>query len=109
MTFDASGWMLGLFPVTEPALPVERIGNTHPQIYPQPERFLIQSTSWRLQKPSSIYGGVSLRVFSINPGLLHSEGNLSTNYRELSTNSSAWKRLWGIPMPPTCRRYFVWI
>jgi len=99
MTIYVSGRMLGLLPLTEPALPVEGIRKTHPQIYPQNERFLIQSTSWRLQKSMSIYGGASSRAFSVNPGLLHSEGHLSTNYRELSTNSNPWKRQWGVPLP----------
>ncbi len=107
MAIQASGWMLGVFPLAEPALPVERIGETHPQVYPQKDRFLIQSTSWRLQKAPSIYGGVALWIFEGDPKLLHSRDHLSTDYRDLSTNWSATGRQWGIPLPPTCRRYFV--
>jgi hypothetical protein len=92
MAIPDSGWMLGMFPLTEPALPVERIGETHPQVYPQKERFLIQSTSWRLQKAPSIYGGVTLSAVAGHLGLLHSEDHLSTDYRDLSTNSSPGKR-----------------
>ena len=107
MMLRASGWMLGVFSLTEPALPVERIGKTHPQVYPQKKRFLIQSTSWRLQKALSIYGGIALWIFRGDPGLLHSEDHLSTDYRDLSTNWSARRRQWRISLTPTCRMYFV--
>jgi hypothetical protein len=99
MMIEASGWMLGLLPLTEPALPVERIGNLHPQIYPQEERFLSQSTSWRLPKTPSIYGGLTLSTFPVNSGLLHNERHLSTNYRELSTKYDSGKEPWGNPLP----------
>lgn len=49
---------IGFLPSEEADLPVERIANTYPQIYPQEDLFLIQSTSWRSSKSMPIYGGM---------------------------------------------------
>src|SRR6476659_6639136 len=96
-----SVWMSGLIVSAHPAFSVDRIGRTHPQVFHRKILVLIQSTSWRFTKSLPIYGGRSERQFWVQPGLLHSEGYLSTDYRELSTNLAVAKPIWGISLPPT--------
>ena len=75
--------------------------------YPQKNDFLIKSTSWRFIKSTPIYGGIGKGKFRVQPGLLHSKGYLSTDYRELSTNLGVGKPVWGISLPPKYRRCFI--
>jgi len=92
--------MSGLLPLTEPALPVERIEVTHPQAYPQERGVFVQSTYWGRDKSPPISGGVDLWIFPAYFGLLHSEGYLSTKNRELSTVSLSRQGAGGNTLPP---------
>ena len=54
-----------------------------------------------------IYGGLNFAGKAGHPGLLHNECHLSTDNRELSTNSVSRNGEWGIPLPPTYRMGFI--
>jgi hypothetical protein len=79
-------WILGLFQGKASSLPVERIGKTDPQAYPQEALILILSTSWEAFNTSPISGGGYLSTNLALFGILHSERQLSTKNRGLSTN-----------------------
>ena len=100
MAIHDSGWMLGLLPLMEPALPVERIGVSYQQSYPQEKAFSSHPYLGVFTKGTPIYGGPDLWIFSARFGLVHSRRYLSTKYRDLSTVSPSWTGLWGITLPP---------
>src|SRR5215207_4920042 len=95
MAVHTSPRMFGLFPLIEPVCPVERIGITSQQVYPQAETFLIQSTSWRDSKAPPISGGVHIWIFSTFFRIVHRARYLSTNNRGLSTDWLSRQTGWG--------------
>ena len=80
-----AGQMLGLDRTIGVGPPVERFGNTHPQVYPQKEP--LPSPFHILEKTEidAHIWGMNFQRFSACFGIVHSEGHLSTNNRGLST------------------------
>jgi hypothetical protein len=91
--------MLGFPPQLGIPLPVERIGKSHPQVYPQGRLFFTQSTSWMDSNPVPISGGQADWTNPIISGLLHRVTYLSTDYRDLSTAGAFKIGGWGLTLP----------
>src|SRR5215213_2479551 len=91
--------MLGFLAQPDIPPPVERIGKSHPQVYPQGRLFFTQSTSWTDSNPVPISGGQADWTNPVISGLLHRATYLSTDYRDLSTVGVFKNGGWGFTLP----------
>ena len=67
--------------------PCGKIRKKSTTVYPHEKAVLAQSTSWKNPRNMPIYGGMDLRRFQTQMELLHKEGHLSTDNRDLSTST----------------------
>jgi hypothetical protein len=85
MVYHESLWMLDWILETGSAVPVERFGKDRPGFKTKNPVVLCTSIFWRISESLAIFGGSEKDWHFLPSLLLHMEGYLSTNNRDLST------------------------